>query len=179
MTKNLLVALVALPLASLVTLTAMRPPAEPGLEVSAFVVEHSTVVAASPEEAWDAFTGDITGWWDHSFSKTPREMTIEPWPGGRFIEKFGEGEDGALHARVTYAERAKKLRFIGPLGFADMDLHFDMAHTLEFEPVDGGTRLSVRVVGLGTIQPGWDQAVGGVWHHFLDERFKPYVEGEL
>jgi uncharacterized protein YndB with AHSA1/START domain len=178
MHRNLLVTLVALALAGLVTLGAMRQT-DASLEVSAFTVEHSVVVAATPEQAWDAFTGDVTEWWDHSFSQQPAEMAIEPWPGGRFIEKFGTGDDGALHARVTYAERPKTLRFTGPLGFASVDMHFDMAHTFRFEEVEGGTRVSVRVVGLGTVQTGWEQAVQGVWQHFLNERFKPYVEGEL
>ncbi|MDP2469853.1 MAG: hypothetical protein Q8W46_03260, partial [Candidatus Palauibacterales bacterium] len=38
------------------------------------------------------------------------------------------------------------------------------------------TRLSVSVNAEGEMQPGWAETVEGVWHHFIDERFVPYME---
>lgn len=104
---------------------------------------------------------------------------IEPKPGGYFRETFGEGSDGAIHATVTYARRGVELRFTGPLGFADLGQYLDILHTLRFEAVEGGTRLSMHVAGFGTIQPGWEPALEGVWKHFFDERFRLFVEGYL
>ena len=155
-------------------------PSGPTLEVTAFAVQHVVEVAVTPEEAYDAFTGNITAWWDHSFAESPASLVIEPWPGGRFVETFREdSQDGVLHATVTQADRGKVLAFTGPLGFASLGMHFDMAHTLRFEATDTGTRMTMNVVGVGTIQPGWEDAVQRVWQHFLDGRFKPFVEGQL
>jgi hypothetical protein len=179
MSKPATWALTALALSGLLAASSSRPSEQTTLEITAFQVQHSLVVKASPEEAFDAFTGDISGWWDHSYSKPPRSLVIEPFPGGHFIEYFGASTDGALHATVTLARRGETLHFTGPLGFMEMGQHFDMVHRLDFEAAEGGTRLTMRVTGLGTIQPGWEQAVQGVWHHFLDERFKPFVEGTL
>ena len=38
----------------------------------------------TPEVIFDAATGDVSGWWDHSVSKNPLELYIEPIPGGGF-----------------------------------------------------------------------------------------------
>lgn len=159
---------------------AAEERAGPTLEVSAFTVVHATSTTVAPEAAYDAFTGDITAWWDHSFASGPASLVIEPFPGGRFVETFREGSpDGALHATVTRAERGRVLAFRGPLGFGLTGMHFDMVHTLTFEPEGTGTRLTMTVQGLGTIQPGWEDAVQGVWAHFLDARFVPFAEGRL
>ena len=101
------------------TPVATSDPAEargPSLDVNAFAIEHVVEVEVPPIEAFDAFTGDITAWWDHSFAETPASIVIEPWPGGRFLETFREGStDGALHAVVTRAERGQLLAFTGRL----------------------------------------------------------------
>ena len=39
---------------------------------SGFSLEHELVLPLSPEEAFDVMTGDISGWWDHSFSGAPK-----------------------------------------------------------------------------------------------------------
>ncbi len=179
MSKPIALMFAASTLCVLVAAATVRRSQEPTLDVSAFAIEHAVVVDATPEQAFDAFTGDVSDWWDHSFSEKPSSLVIEPKPGGRFLELFGDGSDGALHATVTYAKRGEGLRFVGPLGFAATGLHFDMVHTVSFEPVEGGTRVSIQVHGLGMVQPGWEQAVQGVWKHFLGERFKPHVEGRL
>ena len=33
--------------------------------------------------------------------------------------------------------------------------------------------------GSGDLEEGWDRAIQKVWHHFLKERYRPYVEGSL
>lgn len=143
--------------------------------IGGFTVVHEVVVPATPEEAFDAFTGDITPWWDHSFSGQPKKMVIEPRPGGGFYEIFDDQGNGALHATVIFAQRGRRLRFDGPLGFSGFPLQ--MVHTVEFDPTEEGTtrvHLTVRVVG--ELKEGWSESIDRVWHHFLVERFKPYVE---
>lgn len=145
-------------------------------DVGAFAFRHVLALPGTPEEIYDVVTGDISGWWDHSFSGDPARFVIEPWPGGRFLEVFEEGsDDGVLHATVTFAKRGELLRFEGPLGLTGNAVHG--VYTYTFEPVDGSTRLTVDVHMAGEMRDGWPELVESVWRHFLFERLKPYVEG--
>lgn len=149
------------------------PAAQTGYGVFSF--EQRLTLPGSPEVIYDAISGDISGWWDHSFSGKPYRFYIEPRPGGGFYEIFNEQGDGVLHATVIYAERGKRLRFDGPLGLSGKAV--TAVYTYEFEAVGGdSTLLELSVHAAGEIDPGAPQIVEQVWHHFLVERFKPYVE---
>lgn len=140
-----------------------------------FVVEQDVVIAASPEAVFDAATGDISGWWDHHVSEKPKKLFIEAKPGGGFYEIFDDAGNGVLHATVNYADRGKKLIFSGPLGFVGHAL--SIVTTYEFKPVAAGTRLHLTCSIAGEFPDGVDKSVvDGVWHHFLAEQLKPYVE---
>jgi len=146
------------------------------LPTGGFEVVHDTVVPGTPEAAWDEFTGDVSGWWDHHQSEDPAKLVIEPRAGGDFYEWFDEdGESGAIHARVIYADRGRKLIMVGPLGFAGHPL--DLAITVEFAPEGADrTRVTVTCRGVGEVQEGWGEAVDQVWNHFLIEQFRPWME---
>ena len=69
-------------------LAAVQEPAEVrAFEPQGFVTSVTVEIAAPVAEVFDAATGDVTGWWDHSFSENPAEMVIEPRFGGRFYGK--------------------------------------------------------------------------------------------
>lgn len=141
----------------------------------AFIVEHELVLPGAPETIYDAITGDVIEWWDHTHSTSPKKLYIEAKPGGGFWEIFDDSGDGALHATVIYAERGKKLIFDGPLGLSGKSIQF--VHTYEFALVGtDSTRLSLSVHARGEIEPGLAETVDDVWLHFLAERFKPYIE---
>jgi len=144
------------------------------LKTGAFQVQQEVVLPASPEAVYDAVTGDISGWWDHSFSDHPKKLYIEARPGGGFYEIFNDSGDGALHATVIYAERGKMLRFTGPLGLSGQAV--DFVTTWEFLPDPAGTKLRLTCNVSGQIAEGQDKIVDAVWHHFLVERLKPYIE---
>jgi uncharacterized protein YndB with AHSA1/START domain len=139
-----------------------------------FTIVHELVLPVPPEEAYDAMTGDISGWWDHSFSEEPAVLFIEAKPGGRFYELFDDSGDGVLHATVTYAQRGKLLRYEGPLGLAGNP--FTLVMTFVFEPTKEGTSIGFTASSMGMMEDGWDEAVDGVWYHFLFEQLKPWVE---
>lgn len=142
---------------------------------SVFSFEEGVTLPGSPETIYDAATGDISGWWDHSFSENPIRLYIEPKPGGGFWEIFDESGDGVLHATVTAAQRGKLLRFDGPLGLAGTAIQ--IVCTYIFEPVSpDSTRMTLSVHASGEMQDGLDEIVRRVWRHFLLEQFKPYVE---
>lgn len=144
------------------------------LKTGGFQVQQELLLPASPEDVYDAATGDISGWWDHSFSAHPKKLYIEAKPGGGFYEIFDDAGNGALHATVIYADRGKKIRFTGPLGFSGQAVNF--VTTFDFLPDPAGTRLRMTCDVSGEITEGEDKIVDEVWHHFLFERLKPFIE---
>ncbi|MCC6398658.1 MAG: hypothetical protein IT282_16710, partial [Bacteroidetes bacterium] len=141
-----------------------------------FAFSQEVRLAGRPGDVFDAITGDISGWWDHSMSAKPYKLYIEAKPGGGFYEIFSNRGDGVLHATVTYAERGKRLRFVGPLGLAGKAL--DLVSTYDFAALgEDSTALTLTVRAAGEMEEGTGKLVRQVWHHFLVERFKPYFEG--
>lgn len=148
------------------------------LSTGAFAIAFAVTCPGTPEQIYDHLTGDISPWWDHSFSRKPHKLFIEPRPGGGFYEIFDEKGDGALHATVIYAERGKKLRFDGPLGLSGRAVQAVTTYSLASVGRDS-TTLSLEVHLQGEIDEQLAAAVNTVWHHFLIERFKPYIEKTL
>jgi len=146
-------------------------------ETRGFTVTQSFEIAAPPETVFDAATGDVSGWWDHSFSRgfgqMPDELSIEPRAGGAFLERFGDGAE-VLHATVIYAKRPETLRMDGPLGFSGLAAQFVI--TYELAEIEGGTRFDLTVNASGQIDEAGAAALEGVWSHFIGGRLKPYVE---
>ena len=147
------------------------------IQTGGFEFTLQRTVPGTPGATYDALTGDISDWWDHSFSGDPYRLYIEARPGGGFFEEFNESGDGVRHAVVTAAERGVLLRFEGPLGLAGHALHMVTTYELAEVGLEGtSTNLKVTVRAAGEMQDGWAETVEGVWHHFIDERFVPYVE---
>lgn len=156
---------------------ALAPAAEGqpgGITPTGFSLKQEVMVAGAPADVYDAITGDITPWWDHSFSGKPHRLYIEAKPGGGFYEVFDESGDGVRHAVVTWAQRGTRLRFEGPLGLAGAAVH--MVTTYDFAAEGDSTRITLTVNATGEVAEGMDRAVAGVWQHFLVQRFKPYFE---
>ncbi len=146
-----------------------------GQNYGVFSFEHKLTLPGTPELIYDALSGDISGWWDHSFSASPKKFYLEAKPGGGFWEIFDDSGDGVLHATVIFAQRGKMLRFDGPLGLSGKAIK--MVTTYSFEPVPpDSTKLVVSVHAAGAMEKGIDEVVKKVWHHFIFERFKPYLE---
>ena len=137
--------LLALALAS--TALACKPGTaiyEPNEQVRTFTFEIGVDLAGTPEQAWEDFTGDISPWWDHTFSETPEHLVLDARVGGSFYETFDKEGNGSEHARIIYAERPKMIRMDGPLGLSGLAVH--MVHELRFsEREGGGSRVDLRV----------------------------------
>jgi len=140
-----------------------------------FSFEKEVTLPGTPDTIYDAVTGDISGWWDHSFSEHPLELYIEPYAGGGFWEIFDDQGNGVLHATVIYADRGKILRFSGPLGLSGKAIN--IVATYEFEPVgEYSTLFKLSVHAAGEVDEGVPALVESVWEHFIFERFEPYIE---
>ena len=171
----LLSAILGLTLPGDATSTASSPAES--VQTGGFTFTLERTVPGTPRETYDALTGDNGGWWDHTFAKNPYRLYIEPRPGGGFYEIFDESGDGVRHAVVTAAERGALLRFEGSLGLAGNALLMVATYELEEVGREGAsTHLTVTVHAAGELREGWAEEVESVWHHFIDERFVPYME---
>jgi hypothetical protein len=145
------------------------------LQYGSFKINHELTLPGSPETIYDAITGDISGWWDHSFSEDPLRFFIDAKPGGGFYEIFDRAGNGVLHATVIAADRGKLLRFDGPLGLSGRAVK--IVHTYQFSPVGSDSTLLKFSANIsGEIDEKLAKTVDHVWSHFLFERFKPFVE---
>jgi hypothetical protein len=145
------------------------------LKYESFSFEQELTLPGSPDEIYDAISGDISGWWDHSFSEHPYKFYIEAKPGGGFYEIFNEAGDGVKHATVIVADRGRMLRFDGPLGLSGMAIQVVSTYTFKTADNDS-TQLKLSVHASGEINDGLPEIVENVWHHFMFDRFKPYIE---
>jgi uncharacterized protein YndB with AHSA1/START domain len=178
MSMSLRCLFVAIILAAIMPAHIVAEANEPDeVPTGAFAFELTAEIPGTPEQVYDALTGDIGGWWDHSMSENPLRMFIEAKPGGGFWEIFDESGDGVRHAVITYAHRGKLLRFEGPLGLAGNAI--DMVTTYELAPAgESATLLKVRVHASGEVHAGWPEIVEKTWRHFIFERFVPYMTAD-
>ena len=140
-----------------------------------FSFDKEVTLPGTPETIFDAVTGDISGWWDHSFSDSPKKFFIEARPGGGFWEIFDEKGNGVLHATVIYSDRGKILRFDGPLGLSGKAIQVVTTYT--FNPVSSdSTMFKVSVHAAGEVDEGVPEIVESVWNHFIFEQLKLYIE---
>ena len=140
-----------------------------------FSFDKEVTLPGTPETIFDAVTGDISGWWDHSFSDSPQKFFIEARPGGGFWEIFDEKGNGVLHATVIYSDRGKILRFDGPLGLSGKAIQVVTTYT--FNPVSSdSTMFKVSVHAAGEVDEGVPEIVESVWNHFIFEQLEPYIK---
>lgn len=117
--------------------------------MSAVIV--SLRVDATPEEAFDVFTQEIGAWWKPNglFQLTPRGdgvLSFEPGETGRLITRLPNGHVFEI-GRITAWAPGERLAFT----WRQATFSAEQQTTVEvrFEPVDGGTRVTVE-------HRGWD-----------------------
>jgi hypothetical protein len=92
---------------------AAAPARATELPTGSFTFVKQIVVPGAPAVIYDAMTGDISGWWDQHVSEHPKALYIAAKPGGGFYEIFDDTGDGAKHAEVILAKRARSSRRAG------------------------------------------------------------------
>lgn len=65
-----------------------------------FSFDQRLTLPGSPQEIYDAITGDSGPWWDHSFSEKPYKLYTEAKPGGGLYEIFNENGDGEKQLKL-------------------------------------------------------------------------------
>lgn len=164
-------------LMSIATLSYVSAQEEaPAMTFGHFTFERTVVLPGSPEEIYDAITGDISGWWDHTFFKNPARFVVDNFPGGGFWEIFDESGDGVKHAEVIYAHRGKILRLDGPFGLSGRAVQKVVSYYLSPGEESNTTEVRLVVHCTGAYEPAVPEMVERVWNRFLFDRLKPFVE---
>ena len=155
----------ALPLVLVSALTRSGEDEDTRFAPGGFTLTRQVVVPLAPDAAFDAFTGDVSPWWDHHMSERPHALVIEPRVGGSFREEFDAEGGGVEHARVTWVQRGERIVLRGPLGFHGAAL--DLVHTFTFTAAGEGTRVALSLHGAGELTDADVDAMHDVWDHFL------------
>ncbi|RJQ87411.1 metalloregulator ArsR/SmtB family transcription factor [Amycolatopsis panacis] len=126
---------------------------------------------ASPEVVWRQWIEPerLARWWAPP-SMTVAECVLEPWPGGRAVLEYRDGDgryrsEGTVHSATEPAQLAFELSVLDATGAAFFTGHYDVTLTA----VSGGTRLrlDLRITDLTVeavpfiagIETGWEQVL--------------------
>ncbi|WP_417489609.1 SRPBCC family protein [Maricaulis sp.] len=154
---------------------ALQEAGVEAFEPQGFTASFTIEIDAPPATVFDAATGDISPWWDHSFALDPAELVIEPHFGGRFYERLRDGsDDGAVHATVIYVDAPTALRLHGPLGLSGRSI--DLVTSWTLTPAGDGTQFQVDLAMQGQIDADLAAVVLATWRHFIGGRLKPWIE---
>jgi hypothetical protein len=135
--------------------------------------ELSVAISAPLSEVWRYLIEDIALWWPPQFytSDKTKGVLLEPFPGGRFYEDYGD-HGGLLWYRVVAIEKESSLSLSGQL----------------LPPFGGpaitSLRLSLKRASTGVILTITDSIVGAIrgydpiddWQLVFKEGFKTFAE---
>jgi uncharacterized protein YndB with AHSA1/START domain len=128
-------------------------------------------VKASLEIAFESILEEI-GPNNEGPNHTPMPMKVEAWPGGRWYRDLGNN-NGHYWATVQAIKRPTLLEFSGPL-FASTPFLSNVQYRLTEK--DGGTLISFRHTGFGSLPPEQKTGVNRGWAAMLD-RISKRAEG--
>lgn len=137
-----------------------------------FQIEQEIQIESPAKEVFEHMTNDVSTWWSHSFTETPKRIVLEPKLGGHFFEEFESG-GSALYATVTYIEPNKKLVLQGPMGKSGA-----IVGSIAFELNEGagGTLLKLSHHAFGEVTDEQKQNYSKGWQELLGNRLKSVVE---
>lgn len=164
-------------------MTLERPldrPLDPA-KIGDLVVE--TVIDTTPEAAWRALTDDVAAWWPEEFytggDPRGRRFVLEPSPGGRMYEDWGE-DGGLLWGTVLTVEKNRALEVVGHTSprWGGPNTWVGV-WTLEPtpEPDPGGVRLRFRESAFGRVDEAYTAEKDKGWRFLFDGALKAHLEG--
>jgi len=149
--------------------------ASPVVDLKTFNLRLEIVVAAAPKRVFAALTEHIGHWWGAPYLNDKEravDFTLEPRPGGRVVEVWGEGE-GVVWAEVTRIRAPKLLELTGRVGMSGPAYS---VVTFELTAKGKGTRVTLTHQGVGDVDEETAAGYEGGWKDLLANRLKPYVE---
>ncbi|MEX2271226.1 MAG: SRPBCC domain-containing protein [Vicinamibacterales bacterium] len=121
-------------------------------------------IRASIAEAFEALLEEI-GPSNRGEAEAPMPMTLEPWPGGRWLRDLGNG-NGHLWGHVQAIKRPTLLEITGPLMMS-----FAASSNLQYrlKQVDDGTLITLRHTALALFpSDDYRGALGQGWTNLFD-----------
>lgn len=142
-------------------------------------VRIETVIQAPREKVWKALTAEIGRWWPDEFytggDSGKREYLLEPNPGGRMFEDWGDG-NGLLWGTVHTVQAPETLYVTGhsfPQWGGPTVLMIGWTLTEEGD----GTRLVFVESALGRVTDEHTQSREKGWGFLFDRALKAFAEG--
>jgi hypothetical protein len=108
--------------------------------------QYELPLEAPVDIAWQRMVLEVDGWWPHSYKKGSTVL-IEPFPGGRWWERFADGINGSLWGHVIYIDPPHVLKVVGQFALPGVS-NSSGVWRLEARE-DGGTLLKVSGEMLG------------------------------
>jgi hypothetical protein len=102
---------------------------------------------APVETVWQKLVLEVDGWWAHCY-KPGSTVLIEPFPGGRFWERFPDGVNGGVYAHVVYCEPPYVLKCVGQWAMPGIGMS---SGVWRLAAEDGGTLLKSTGQMLGLL----------------------------
>jgi len=143
----------------------------PAIESLSLDLTKEIHVRASIDATFAALLEEL-GPFNEGMKGVPMPMTLEAWPGGRWLRDLGDG-NGHLWGHVQAIKRPTLLEICGPLMMS-----FAVASNVQYrlKAVDGGTAITLRHTALGLFPPeGYRDALGHGWTQIF-ERVRRRVE---
>jgi hypothetical protein len=94
----------------------------------------------------------------------PMPMTLEPWPGGRWLRDLGD-RNGHFWGLVQAIKRPTLLEITGPLMMSSPVISNVQYRLTEIE---GGTLITLRHTALGLIPDGYREGLSSGWTNMLE-----------
>ena len=144
-----------------------------------FSLKHKVTIKATPEQVYEMIIKPSL-WWNssHTWSGKSENLSIDPTPGGLFLEKMPNG-GFVRHMEVVYADPGKLLRLHGALGpLQQTACHGAMTFTLTAEKDETVVEVTYNVSGYvsGGLK-SWSAPVNQVIVEQVD-RLKQAVEAK-
>jgi uncharacterized protein YndB with AHSA1/START domain len=134
--------------------------------VSSLEIVKDEKIDAPIETVWESILEMIGPGMDGPDSKTPMNMRIEPWPGGRWFRDLAN-KTGHLWGHVQVIKPPKLLEITGP-----MFMSYAASNFIQYKLAEEGdaTRLTFthQAIGLVTdehrkgVSEGWGEILGGI-----------------
>ena len=144
-----------------------------------FAVLEATVevkIDAPPERVWEALVEETRFWWhrDYYNAPEPRGLVIEPTPGGRMYEDWGDGQ-GLLWGHVTVVRAREELTTSGELS-AEFGGPARQITRIRLTPGDGATLVTLEDCIYGRASEQTRASLESGWKFLFEQCLKPYVE---
>ncbi len=136
-------------------------------------------IEAGQKQVWECLIKDVGLWWRKDFYTSPKTQNfiIEPKPGGKMYEDYGNNE-GLVWADVIVIDSPDVLELKGHLSPQFGGPAFSFIR-LSLEGDDSNTTLTLSDTVFGDISENTEKDLTEGWKMLFEDGFKNYVHQKL